>query len=225
MVSIQSLYLIFDLISPNFLIIEHIYNFKSEVTERYFTPQAYKDGFLIVVGMYRPLSRGDVSLASRNVKDDPIIRHRYFDKENDLRSIVEGSKIADRIAQSNVVREKLDVKPFPNTLPGCEKHPQGSDDFFRCHAQTITIAFYHPVGTCKMGAENDLMAVVDAQLRVRGIHNLRVIDASVMPEIPVANTNAPTIMIGEKGADIIRGKKLRPILPPVKNPRTALQYE
>ncbi|XP_074596598.1 oxygen-dependent choline dehydrogenase-like [Brevipalpus obovatus] len=203
---------------------DYIFSFKSEVTERYFTPQSYKDGFIVVVGLYKPLSKGTVTLASNNIKDDPIIHHNYYEEENDLKAIVEGCKIADKIAQSKVAREKINAKPFPNTLPGCEKYSYGSDDYFRCLAQTITITFYHPVGSCKMGREDDLMAVVDPQLRVRGIKNLRVIDASVMPEIPTGNTNGPTIMIAEKAADIIRGRKLKQLQPPVKNPKSALKY-
>ena len=80
-----------------------------------------------------------------------------------------------------------------------------SDDVLWQHITAIVETVYHPVGTCKMGAENDEMAVVDADLRVRGIDGLRVIDASVMPVIVSGNTNAPTIMIAEKGADLILG--------------------
>ena len=74
----------------------------------------------------------------------------------------------------------------------------------------------HPVGTCRMGSEADPMAVVDAALRVHGVSSLRVIDASIMPNVPAGNTNAPTIMIAEKGADIVRGRQLPPENPPAK---------
>jgi len=204
--------------------LEYIYDFDSELTKRYFVPQSYKDGMVVFVGNYRPLSRGDVRLASRNVEDEPIIHHRYYENEQDLKAIVKGCKMVTQITETKIAREKLDVRPFLNAVPGCEKYPSASDAFFRCLAQTITVTSYHPVGTCKMGAQDDLMAVVDPQLRVRGISNLRVIDASIMPEIPTCNTNAPAIMIGEKGADIIRGRKLKPLLPPVANPKSALKY-
>ncbi|XP_074594776.1 oxygen-dependent choline dehydrogenase-like [Brevipalpus obovatus] len=204
---------------------EYINGFKSIVTKRYFLPQAYRDGFSILFANYRPLSRGYVRLASKRVEDEPIIHHNYYTDERDLKVMVEAAKLGARIAESRVAREGLDTKPFPNTLPQCEKYPQGSDDFFRCVAQTTTATGFHPVGTCKMGAIDDLTAVVDPQLRVRGIRNLRVIDASIMPEITSGNTNAPTIMIGEKGSDIIRGRKLEQLLPPVKNPKSALKYQ
>ncbi|XP_074594645.1 L-sorbose 1-dehydrogenase-like [Brevipalpus obovatus] len=204
---------------------EYINGFKSIVTKRYFLPQSYRDGFSILFANYRPLSRGYVRLASKKVEDEPIINHNYYSDERDLKVMVEAAKLGARIAESRVAREGLDTRPFPNTLPQCEKYPLDSDGFFRCLAQTLTASGGHPVGSCKMGAIDDLTAVVDPQLRVRGIQNLRVIDASIMPEITSGSTNAPTIMIGEKGSDLIRGRKLEQLLPPVKNPKTALKYK
>ena len=93
------------------------------------------------------------------------------------------------------------VKPLLN--PHCAKHKPWSDEYFKCVVQNNAITVYHPVGTCKMGSKVDPMAVVDSELKVLGIGNLRVIDASVMPRIIGGNTNAATVMIGEKGADMI----------------------
>ncbi|XP_074604004.1 glucose dehydrogenase [FAD, quinone]-like [Brevipalpus obovatus] len=204
---------------------EYLNNYKPQVTKKYFLPQSYKDGFTIRAVTYRPLSRGTLQLASKNVEDEPIIHLRLFSNEHDLKVIVEACKLAAQIAESKVVQEGLNAKPFPNTLPKCEKYSQGSDSYFRCLAQTLTRTGYHHVGTCKMGSKDDQMAVVDPHLRVRGIKNLRVIDASVMPEITTGNTNAPAMMIGERDADLIRGRKLEPLLPPVKNVKTALKYK
>ena len=75
----------------------------------------------------------------------------------------------------------------------------------KCVAQTLTATMYHPVGTCKMGDPNDPATVLDPQLRVKGVKRLRVIDGSVMPEITSGNTNAPILMVAEKGADLING--------------------
>jgi choline dehydrogenase len=142
-----------------------------------------------------PESRGSVSLRSTNPLDAPVIRANYLSTERDLRVVVEGVRRSREIAHAKA------FEPYR----GAELHP-GSEittadqlaAFVRANAQTL----YHPVGTCKMGT--DTMAVVDQRLRVRGVERLRVADASVMPRIISGNTNAPTIMIAEKAADMIR---------------------
>ncbi len=109
-----------------------------------------------------------------------------------------------------IMKKMLDSKVYAKhgiesqVLPVCEeKHEVFSDDYFRCIVHTASITVYHPSGTCKMGPKSDKMAVVDPTLKVHGISGLRVIDASIMPRVTSGNTNAPTIMIGERGADFI----------------------
>ncbi|XP_074594324.1 oxygen-dependent choline dehydrogenase-like [Brevipalpus obovatus] len=203
----------------------YIYNYKPEFTEKCLLPQVYKSGFNIVVSNVRHNGRGKLTLANRNPEEEPIIDHRYLDNDHDLKVVLEAAKIVAKISESRISRQSIEAKPFPNAAPGCEKYQQGSDDYFECYARTLTVSGYHPVGTCKMGSKNDPTAVVDPELRVRGMKNLRVIDSSIMPEVITGNTNAPTIMIAEKAADIIRGRKLQPILPPVNNPKSALKYQ
>jgi choline dehydrogenase len=168
-----------------------------------------KDGFTLHVCQLRPESRGKVGLRSADPTDDPAIAANYLAAEEDRRAIREGVKIArDVVAQS-----ALDPYRRSEFAPGAQvKSDAEIDAWVRAKAETI----YHPVGTCRMGAGEDAMAVVDDQLRVRGIAGLRVVDASVMPTLVGGNTNAPTIMIAEKAADMILGRSaLAPIDVPV----------
>ena len=142
-----------------------------------------------------PESRGEVTLRSANPAEYPAIRANYLSTDADLRVIVEGVKISRELAHTKFFKE----------FRGEELHPGSSAqsdrdiaEFVRREAETL----YHPVGTCKMG--RDELAVVDDSLRVRGIECLRVVDASIMPRVIAGNTNAPTIMIAEKAAEMIR---------------------
>jgi len=146
--------------------------------------------------LLNPQSRGSISLKTANPLDSPAIRANYLSTDTDMRVMIEGVKLSRHLAQ------QVSLSKFR----GDELHPGAhvqSDkeiaEFIRAEAQTL----YHPVGSCKMG--NDAMAVVDSSLCVYGIDGLRVVDASVMPRIIAGNTNAPTIMIAEKAADMIRG--------------------
>lgn len=150
-----------------------------------------------------PRSRGTVRLASSDPAAPPLIDPNYWSDPHDRKMSIEGLKIAREIMQQDA------LKPYvmAERLPGPKVV---SDDDLFDYACANAKTDHHPVGTCKMGT--DAMAVVDLDLKVRGLQGLRVCDSSIMPRVPSCNTNAPTIMIGEKGADIIRG--LDP-LPPV----------
>ncbi|ERI12925.1 choline dehydrogenase-like flavoprotein [Ochrobactrum intermedium] len=150
-----------------------------------------------------PRSRGTVRLASRDPAAAPLIDPNYWSDPHDRKMSLEGLKIAREIMQ----QDALKLYVMAERLPGPKVVTD--DDLFD-YACANAKTDHHPVGTCKMGT--DAMAVVDLDLKVRGLQGLRVCDSSIMPRVPSCNTNAPTIMIGEKGADIIRG--LDP-LPPV----------
>ena len=146
------------------------------------------------VCLLRPKSKGTVSLNSENPFDPPIINPNYLSHRDDVETMIKGYKvmmeILDQKPISKFTKEPLDGYFSPLSYKEIEKQ-------IREKADTV----YHPVGTCKMG--NDEMAVVDNKLIVRGIANLRVVDASIMPTIVSGNTNAPTIMIAEKASDMI----------------------
>ncbi|MGE3929755.1 MAG: choline dehydrogenase [Hyphomonadaceae bacterium] len=159
--------------------------------------KADRDAFTIHVYPCRPESRGDVSLASRDPFAAPLIDPRYFTNANDMRTMRDGIRIVRRIVAQDA------FKPFrgPEFAPGENVRTDAElDAWIRRTAETL----YHPVGTVRMGA--DARAPVDAELRVRGVDGLRVIDASIMPTLVGGNTNAPTIMIAEKASDMIRGR-------------------
>ena len=157
-----------------------------------------KDGFTFHVCQLRPESRGRVGLRSADPTDDPAIFANYLATEEDRRALREGVRMMRKVAAQSA----LDPYRTEELFPGKDvETDEQIDAWIRKHAETI----YHPVGTCKMGADGDEMAVVDGELKVRGVEGLRVVDASVMPTLVGGNTNAPTIMIAEKISDVIRG--------------------
>ena len=144
--------------------------------------------------LLRPHSRGAVSLRSADPDESPSMVANYLVDESDVAPMVAGLKIIRQIFQS----EPIASASCGEMMPGdSHRTDEELEQYLRANAQ----AMYHPVGTCRMGSDSG--AVVDPRLRVRGVAGLRVVDASIMPRIPSGNTNAPTIMIAEKGADMI----------------------
>jgi len=160
-----------------------------------FAPKGH--AFSLLPTLIYPSSRGEIKLRTRNPADPPAIDPRYFSAQEDLDLLVEGVKLAKEVAHHGSLDR---ARGEPLGLAAGARGDAEVRDAIRRSANTI----FHPVGTCKMGT--DPLAVVDAELRVRAVPGLRVIDASIMPTIPGGNTNAPTIMIAEKAADLVRGR-------------------
>ncbi len=151
--------------------------------------------FTASVCQLRPESRGEIKLKSKDPLEYPAIHPNYLSTEVDERCAVNSIKVARKIAAASPLAPQITDEYVPG------RQYQTDEELLRAareHSQTI----YHPTSTCKMGSDD--MAVVDDRLRVHGIEALRVVDASIMPEIVSGNTNAPTIMIGEKASDMIR---------------------
>ncbi|WP_240126481.1 GMC family oxidoreductase [Thermomonas alba] len=155
------------------------------------------DGYTLHACFLRPRSRGRVTLASNRASDKPIIDPNYLgDPEGfDLKMMVECAKLSLELLAQKAFDPYRGAPIFPKELPRSEADFIA---FVRQRAETV----YHPIGTCRMGSDD--AAVVDPMLRVRGVDGLRVVDASVMPDLPGGNTNAPTIMIAERAADLIK---------------------
>jgi 4-pyridoxate dehydrogenase len=165
----------------------------------------YQDSFGCRAVVLRPESRGRLELASADPRQALRIRQNFLATDKDWRTLRAGLRIVREIARQRP------LAPFiaSEIAPGPDARPDAAID---AHIRATAITVHHPLGTCKMGRPNDPAAVVDPELKVLGIDGLRVVDASVMPDLVGGNINAPVIMLAEKAADLIRG---RPPLAPV----------
>jgi choline dehydrogenase len=145
----------------------------------------------------RPRARGTVTLRSANPVDQPIVDPNFLGDPYDIKTSTEGVRISREIFSQSALGKLVKKEHFPG---GRVKTTQDLENYARQYGRTS----YHPVGTCRMGG--DSLSVVDPQLRVRGIDGLRICDSSVMPRLVSSNTNAPSIMIGEKAVDLILGR-------------------
>ncbi len=150
--------------------------------------------FTSSVCQLRPESRGRIAIKSADARVAPAIVPNYLSSERDCRTVIDGMKLSRRLAQTQALAPCVERE----LLPGDDVV---SDEDLLAHARAVAQTIYHPVSTCKMGS--DPMSVVDERLRVHGVDGLRVVDASIMPALVSGNTNAPTIMIAEKAADMI----------------------
>jgi choline dehydrogenase len=174
-----------------------------------FTPASYKEGvqstlddfpgMTIASWQQRPDSTGYVRARSADPFAPPVIQPNYLVAESDRRVLLAGMKIARQLLMSKPLSKYYDREEFPGP------QAQSDDDLMVAAKQRGTTTF-HLMGTCRMAPDSDPTAVVDAELRVRGLEALRVVDASIMPTMPSANLNASVLMLAEKAADMIRGK-------------------
>ena len=156
------------------------------------------EGITPTVANIRPTSRGEINIISNNIKDYPKIKMNYLSTDDDRYVAAQGLKLVRKIMLETETFKKYEPEEY---RPGL--HIKDDEELVKAGSD-YTQTIFHPVGTCKMGKDEN--SVVDDKLKVHGIENLRVVDASIMPNITSGNTNAPTIMIAEKAADMILGK-------------------
>ncbi|NMO57857.1 choline dehydrogenase [Actinoplanes sp. TBRC 11911] len=159
-----------------------------------FTPLP-EPGYSVVFGLLTPHSRGHVRLASANPDQAPIVDPNLLDDPRDLERLLAGLQIAREIGSADALAALRKAEVFPG--PGMTNNAE-----YRSYIRNTATSYTHLVGTCKMGT--DMMAVVDPQLKVYGVKNLRIADASVMPTVPAANTHPAVLAVAERAADIIK---------------------
>jgi 4-pyridoxate dehydrogenase len=180
--------------------IQLLFNLAPLTAAPYFPPfvPPYADSFATRIVLLHPESRGEVALASPDPRTPVRIRQNFLATDRDWATLRAGFRLARGIG------DEAPLAPFRKAQisPGADCR---SDAEIDAHIRATAITVHHPLGTCKMGRDSDPMAVVDPELRVLGVDALRVVDASVMPDLVGGNINAPVIMIAEKAADLIRG--------------------
>ncbi|XP_046384930.1 glucose dehydrogenase [FAD, quinone]-like [Ischnura elegans] len=174
-----------------------------EFYDQYFRPLNNRDSWTILPVVMRPRSRGSIKLRNANPFTWPVMRGNYFDDPLDMEAMVAALQRAKSLGNTETMM-KLGAKLYERPVPGCAHLPFGSDEYWRCAVRQLTAPLHHQCGTAKMGPVTDKMAVVDDSLRVHGIKNLRVVDASIIPTMVAAHLYAPVLMIAEKASDMIK---------------------
>ena len=161
---------------------------------------------LFLPAVLHPKSRGKMHLDTAGERyDPPVLDPNYFSNPDDVEVLLKGMRYAERLLNTSafdILKTNGDIELLPNISDS--PHSKGSDEFWRWFIRQVPLTLYHPSGTCKMGGDKELDRVVGPRLLVEGFQNLRVADASIMPELTSGNTNAPVIMIAEKAADMIK---------------------
>jgi len=178
--------------------------FKRSVWNKYFKPYSKEETTSMTIGLMKPKSRGFLTIRTDNPLDEPIVNVNYFSHPEDTHVMMEGIKAATLVGQSHPFFKFRPVLN-PNHFPGCESFEIWTDDYIRCYMKQYTIKGDNYVGTARMGNETDPFSVVDSRLKVLGgVSSLRIVDASVIPDIPSGDVFAAVVMVAERAADFIK---------------------
>lgn len=178
-----------------------ILNIDDQVWKDYFGNFVKQSIVSIIPILLHPKSRGKVTLATKNPFDPPLIDPKYLSHPDDLKTLVKGIKILTQLLHSDSF-ERFNAELNPKLFPGCDNIGFGTDQYWECYIQHLTLTMYHPVGTCPIGSDPS-SSVVDFQFRVHGFENLYVVDASVMPNHISGNPNAAVGMIAQKFVSLL----------------------
>lgn len=158
---------------------------------------------MVYVELLRPKSTGEILLRTTDPYDAPKILANYLERDEDIQTLLRGIRYQMNFINSTAFK-KRDGQLIRIPFNDCDKNKYDSDEYWICYMSHMATTVYHPVGTAKMGPNSDKNAVVDSELKVKGIQGLRIVDASIFPTQVSSNPNGAVIMVGEKGADLVR---------------------
>ena len=182
-----------------------LYGYNDEIIQSVVEANAQSETVIFVLTLLNPKSIGKVKLRSSDPFDSPKLIHNYFKEQEDVDTMVRAIKQLHKITTTKMY-DQHEGDAIKLNIPECNALDYNTDQYWECYSRYMTSTLYHPIGTAKMGPAEDKDAVVDSRLNVKGVKGLRVVDASIMPKIVSGNTNAATIMIGEKASDFIKEK-------------------
>lgn len=178
-------------------------NIRKDVYDSIYGNINNRESWSLIPVVLKPKSKGSVTLKSKNPFKYPRISYDFFAYEEDINVMLEGIKNVIRISETDAFRS-IGSQLHKTPIRDCAHFEFGCDDYWKCAMKYFTASFYHQCGTCKMGPQEDSMAVVNDQLQVYGVTSLRVVDSSIFPSVPSAHLYAPTVMVAEKAADMIK---------------------
>lgn len=181
------------------LIVAKEIRLQPQIYNTVFKPIENTPSWAIFPMLLHPKSSGFLHLASANPYDPPLLHGNYFTDPRDLTTLLASIRYIQKLAQTSAF-QKFGSKIHDIPIPTCQNHVFDSDEYWICALRTLTTTLHHQIATCKMGPDG----VVDSRLRVHGVKGLRVVDSSIIPVTLSAHTNAPSVMVGEKGADLVK---------------------